>query len=296
MMNRYVQNQAAQGKKVLFVGSVGDNFYSTGLKDDSHWYSQWANVYGTNDPNKPLYNVPWLSVMGNHDHGNDDPTCACGKGCKQFNGFHRPGGTEKYWMPDYFWHYGPIPGVDLEVIGLDSNAVDVGNLGGDGCNGGARVTCEICGGQGNIQGFLSGKKADGEGYLDWRAKTTTAKTALIIQHYDGALGMEYKRRFHASQDAAGKNGQTHVVSAFGHAHDQVCMGDRTHGCDVILTGGGGGWQGGGYFGFTAVHLNDDGSYQTVLESSDVRFPQNTCNYLSDKMQANATSTAEQQFV
>jgi len=278
-MKDYVAKYTAQGKKCLFVGAVGDNFYATGIKDAGHWASQWTNVYGTNDPNSALHNIPWMGVMGNHDHGNDDPYCACGRGCKQFNDHPaRPADTHKYWMPDYFWHY-YIPRVDLEIIGLDTNAVDAGGLGGNGCAGGASLTCQVCGGQGNIQSFLSGRKAAGEDYLDTRARTSTAKTALIMQHYDGPYGQQYKERFEANDN---KETKTHVLSAFGHAHDQVCRGSRDRGCDVILTGGGGGWQGGGYFGFTAVHLTDDGNFNTVLETTEVRFPQSQCSYMGDE--------------
>jgi len=284
MMKDYVKKYEAQGKKCLFVGAVGDNFYATGVENDAHWASQWGNVYGTNDPNSPLYNIPWLAVLGNHDYGSADPTCACGQGCKQFNGAHRPGGTEKFWMPDYSWYY-EIPGAELAIIGHDTNSVDAGGLGGDGCGGGAAATCQRCGGQGNIQRFLDGKKAEGEGLIDQHARTTTAKTVLLMQHYNG-LGKKYKDRFDSQHP-----GEAKVLAAYGHAHDQVCQGDRTNGCDVILTGGGGGWQGGGYFGFTAVHLTDDGGFQTVLETSEVRFSQNSCNYLTDNMTSNTVQEA-----
>lgn len=275
MMKDYVQKFEAQGKKCLFVGAVGDNFYSTGLQDDAHWAEQWSNVYGTNDVNSPLHDIPWLAVMGNHDLGNADATCACGNGCKQFNGAHRPSGTESFWMPDYYWHY-YIPGVDVEVIGIDTNAIDVGGIGGDGCKNGGAVTCQTCGGQNNIQTFLSGKQSAGENYLDERARITSAKTALIMQHYDGGLGAQYKQRFENIN-----GGKAQVLSAYGHAHDQACQGNRTRGCDVILTGGGGGWRGGAYFGFTAVHLTDDGGYETTLESNEVRISQGSCNYVGE---------------
>jgi len=287
MMNDYVAKYKAQGKRCLFVSSVGDNFYSSGVKDAAHWESQWSNVYGTNDPNRPLYNIPWLSVMGNHDHGNDDPYCACGRGCKQFNSNGaRPSGTEKYWMPDYYYNY-VVPGVDLEVIALDTNGLDAGGLGGDGCGGGASLTCQVCGGLGNIQSFLSGRKSAGESFLDERARASTAKTALIMQHYDGTTGRDYKNRFESAQQAVG-NQKTAILSAYGHAHDQQCQGSGANGCDVILTGGGGGWRGGDYFGFTAVHLKDDGGFETVLETSEVRFPQGACSYLEHEHESNAT--------
>jgi len=222
--------------------------------------------------------------MGNHDLGNADPGCACGQGCRQFNGAHRPGGTERFWMPDYYWNY-YVPGVDLEIIGLDTNAQDVGGLGGDGIKGGAAATFQRCGSQGLVQGFLSGKKGAGEQFLDQRARSSPAKTALILQHYDGGVGASYKGRFEGQN-----GGRAKVLSAYGHAHDQVCQGSRARGCDVILTGGGAGWQGGGWFGFTAVHLTDDGSFETVLETSEVRFPQNSCRYL---VEGNASSAREE---
>lgn len=286
-MKGYVTKYQGQGKKCLFVAAVGDNFYASGLRDEDHWNKQWGDVYGTNDQSSGLHGIPWFAIMGNHDIGNDDPTCACGGVCKQFNAAPRPAGTEKFWMPDYYYHY-YIPGVDLEVIGLDTNALDVGGIGGDGCKNGGKVTCQKCGGQTKIQNFLSGKMSAGEKYLDDRAKTTSAKTALIIQHYNwasgiGNVGAMLKKRFESSN-----GGKTHVLSAYGHAHDQKCEGSRDRGCDVIMTGGGGGWKGGGYFGFTAVHLTDDGGYQTTLETSEVRISQKSCSYLSHLSETNST--------
>lgn len=277
MMKDYVKKYEAQGKKCLFVGAVGDNFYAGGLQDEAHWKKQWGDVYGTSDPSSGLYDIPWLGVMGNHDLGNDDPDCACNGACKQFNNAERPSGTEKFWMPDFHWHY-YIPGVDLEIIGLDTNALDVDGIGGDGCGHGAKVTCDRCGGRDNLANSLNEKRRAGESHLDSRASISGAKTALIMQHYNwakgiGNVGDMYKKRFESKN-----GGKAKVLSAYGHAHDQVCEGSRERGCDVILTGGGGGWKGGGFFGFTAVHLTDDGGYQTTLETSEVRIPQKSCSY------------------
>jgi hypothetical protein len=76
LMKQYVQNQAALGKTLLFIAAVGDNFYWSG-QDGSKWSSQWDDVYGHSDPNSPLYDIPWLAVLGNHDIGNSDPYLAC---------------------------------------------------------------------------------------------------------------------------------------------------------------------------------------------------------------------------
>merc|ERR1712207_31764 len=94
--------------------------------------------------------------------------------------------------------------------------------------------------------------------MDQRARMTPATTVAILQHYpDG--------------------NKAKVLSAFGHAHDQQCYGSRERGCDVILTGGGGGYiDHGSYLGFTAVHLTDDGGYEVVLESDEVRIPYHSC--------------------
>jgi len=207
--------------------------------------------------------------------GNADPHCACGNGCKQFNGAHRPAGTEKYWLPDYNWHY-YVPGVDLEILGLDMNSVDIHGLGGNGCWHDASEACRMCGGESNVRHFLNSKRAEAERLLDERALNTTAKTTLIMQHY-GGVGPWLKRRYEEKAAMSpSKKYKTHVLSAYGHAHDQLCQGDRSRGCDIILSGGGGGWRGGLYFGFTAVHLTDDGAYQTVLETDEVRFRQGEC--------------------
>lgn len=275
MMKDYIEKHKSQ--KCLFVGALGDNFYRTGATGYSvDWEVGWGDVYGTNDSSSHLHNIPFLAVMGNHDYGNSDPNCACANGCKQFNGAHRPVGTEKYWLPDYNWHH-YVPGVDLEILGLDMNALDVGGLGGNGCGGDASLACQRCGGEGNVQRFLDRKKAEAYALLDRRARNTTAKTTLIMQHYDGAVGRELKERYEKmSAGSPSKSYKTHVLSAYGHAHDQTCQGDRRHGCDVILSGGGGGMPGGSFYGFTAVHLTDEGHYRTVLETDEVRFRQSEC--------------------
>jgi len=167
-----------------------------------------------------------------------------------------------------------IPDIQLEIIGLDTNAADVNGLGGGGCHGGAQKTCEVCGGINNIKGFLNQKKREGEAYMDQRARATPATTVAILQHYPKYTGVSngYKSRF---EDANGHKAK--VLSAAGHTHDQVCEGSRTYGCDVIMTGGGGGYiDHGSYLGFTAVHLTDDGGYQVVMETRETRFPRTWC--------------------
>jgi hypothetical protein len=274
MMNDYVKKQQNQGKKLLFVGALGDNFYSRGLKDSSKWESVWSNVYEVNNASSPLHGAPWMGILGNHDHGGDDPGCACGKGCKQISS-----APKNFYIPDYNWNY-RIDALKLEILGLDTNAVDVGGLGGDGCHGHSPEVCNKCGWGSQVQDYLNGVMSKGEELLDQRATASNATTVLIMQHYNWgsnrALGKELKERFDAKNA-----GKAKVLSAYGHRHEQKCEGSRQYGCDLILTGGGGGWRGGSgdqYFGFTAVHLTDDGGYETVLETSDVRFSQHSCSW------------------
>jgi len=96
-----------------------------------------------------------------------------------------------------------------------------------------------------------------------------------MQHYP-AVGKELKERFEK-----GNNNRSHVLTVYGHEHDQRCDGTVVagRGCDVVLSGGGAGWpNSGGYYGFTAVHLKEDGSYETVLETSEVRLRQDACTF------------------
>jgi len=272
-MRTYVAKQKGMGKKLLFIGALGDNFYYTGLNKDkkaSQFASQWKNIY------ESLTDVPWLGVYGNHDHGSNDPGCACGKGCNQFNSAGRPAGAENFWIPDYFWHY-LIPEIKLEVIGLDTNAVDVHGLGGGGCHGGAGETCKVCGGTGNIQSFLNKKKGEGEGYMDTRARTTPATTVAILQHYPKYTGVPqaYLSRFKTNNGNKAK-----VLAAYGHTHDQVCENRGEGGCDLIMSGGGGGYiDNGRNLGFAAIHLTDDGGFQTVMETSETRFSRWSCKWM-----------------
>mmetsp|Transcript_56669 Transcript_56669/g.184396 ORF Transcript_56669/g.184396 Transcript_56669/m.184396 type:complete len:392 (-) Transcript_56669:469-1644(-) len=275
LMKDYVSRQQAQGKKCLFVGVVGDKFYTTSLQNDGYWQWTWSDVHGVNDSSSPLHDTPWLALIGNHDMGNSDPACACGQGCKQLNGANRRAGTKMFCMPEYHWHY-YTPGVDLEIIGLDTNAVDVDGLGGNGCSGVAAVTCRHCVGINNIRGYLNTKKSDGEALSDQRARVSNAKTSLLMQHREVV-----RQPWCRVQDSLRKRQRPQGEGSVGIWPQARPTRARTYCCDLILTGGGCGWQGGAYFGFTAVHLTDDGGQQTVLETSEVHFSQKSCKYLNN---------------
>jgi len=62
---------SATERNVSFVINVGDNFYYIGVSDlnDSQWKDDFENVY-----TDPSLNVPWYSILGNHDYG-ENPEC-----------------------------------------------------------------------------------------------------------------------------------------------------------------------------------------------------------------------------
>lgn len=251
-MKQYVEKQKAAGKTILFVAALGDNFYNMGVVNDAAWKSQWSDIYGTYDPSSPLHNVPWLAVMGNHDYGRDDPHCACGGACKQFNG-QRPAGTDRYWMPSYNWNY-TIPEVELEVIGLDQNGC-LSYLGPSGGQTGPQC--------GDWKPHMKAKQAEGEQLLQERARLSSAKTVLIMQHYPS----QGKRLLDAFRSANGN--KAHALSVYGHDHMQKCEGDTTYGCDTIMSGGGGTTYHAPNHGFVSVFLKENGTYYADWNSKDV---------------------------
>lgn len=286
LMQAYVQKQSAQGKKLLFIAAVGDNFYWSGVRP-TMWQNSWVQPYGTNTPGAPLYKVPWLAVLGNHDYGNDDPYAFCpyaqAQAMASFDGQlygsgqmnadknpTRPSDTEHYWLPDYNYHY-EIPEADLEVIAIDTNSNGLGDLGGDWRGHGTAFNG--CGGAGEVENFLTAVDRSGTQLLRERAQKGTARTVLIIQHFPGAC----QRDVFESSLRQGR--QVDIICAYGHVHAQECHRYNGRGqCDTILSGGGGGCCAPQIFraGFAAVHLDDDGSFHSDVQSSEVTMSSGSC--------------------
>ncbi|CAE7438636.1 cal-1 [Symbiodinium sp. CCMP2592] len=204
LVKSYVRAQRQAGKTLLFIASVGDNFYWTGVTPEA-WKVAWAEPYGVNDQASPLFQVPWLAVYGNHDFGSHDPYAFCPHvqpkhilGFQAYSGNqlnkdrnpHRPEWTRQFWLPDYNYHY-EIPDADLEVIAVDTNgAVDAngqllmdGAIGGDAR--GRRCADHLCGGHNVSQDFLRKVAKAGQELVKERAKKNTVGTVLLIQHYPG---------------------------------------------------------------------------------------------------------------
>jgi len=296
-MKKYVAQQSSLGKKLLFIASVGDNFYWTGVTKEA-WGRSWSDPYGSADPTSPLFQVPWLVALGNHDFGDHDPFAFCpyaqAQAMASFAGQpygslqlnmdknpSRPVNTAHFWLPDYNYHY-EIPELELEVIAIDTNVNGLFELGGDWHGHGESFN--ICGGIDPVADFLGRVGLSGRLLVQERARVGTAKTVLIIQHYPGLCHRD------VFEEAMPKGRKVNVVCAYGHIHAQRC--DRVNSagiCDTILTGGGGGCCAPdvAYAGFTAVRLTNDGGFISDVTSPSVRMPYGICGW-SRRLATNKT--------
>ena len=144
-MAEEAQRLARTDKPVRFVLNAGDSFYPAGLEsvDDPMWEKQWGAVYR----GMPR-DLPWFSVMGNHDVGQSDRKCACdhedidGVGCVLVKKHNYVSSTGQRWFmpktsyhirltgeqePDAVDHHhlpGLSPGRKLELVMLDLNRYD----------------------------------------------------------------------------------------------------------------------------------------------------------------------------
>ncbi|CAE7272928.1 PAP7 [Symbiodinium necroappetens] len=293
-LRAYAEKQALGSKKLLFIASVGDNFYWTGATPEA-WDAVWSQPYGIQDPNSPVYQVPWLSVYGNHDYGNHDPYAFCphkdesaqrtvingqAYASHQLNfdkNPSRPWGTEMYWLPDYNYHYA-IPSdahADVEVIAVDTSArLNPEDVGG---NPRGRASADaLCGGRAVAQTFLNKTYEAGRRLVIERAKKNKAGTVLIIQHYPHFC----PRDLFEDSLPASRKGKVKVLCAYGHVHDQKCdKKDESGMCLDILSGGGGGCCAPliNRAGFAAVHLDSGSGVAAVdVESPEVRLPEGSC--------------------
>ena len=228
---------------------------------------------------------------GNHDFGNSDPHAFCphlfprrirhgqpysSHQLNQDKFPDRPNFTEKYWLPDYNYHY-ELPDADLEVIAVDTNGrVEPGVIGGD--KGGREKADEKCGGQATSQAFLVKLAESGEELVKERAMKSTAGTVLLLQHYPGHC----PRGIFEGALPASRKGKVKVLCAYGHDHNQKCDKKDENGLFIdVLSGGGGGCCGPmvNLAGFTAVHLDDASGVKSVdVESSSVRLAANSCKW------------------
>lgn len=230
MMKDYVKQQKDAGKTLLFIASLGDNFYGQVRSDLRMFKRAWRDMYGSDLTTR----YPWLTTLGNHDYGKNDPRLGSPSSSVKVHGQNygglqlnsdknhgkRPSYTKMFWQPDYNYHYS-LPAVGLEVISVD---------------------CDSAHPQ------PRGIKNSGKALLRWRGKKTEAKNVLIINHYvKKSLIDEFRKG----------GSKAEVFLAGGHNHKRVISGE------TILSGHGGGRpSSGSTYGFVAVRLKDGTGWTT----------------------------------
>jgi len=258
-MHEFVQKKAQAGSKLLFVLSVGDNFYWYGAAEDK-FKVQWEDIYS-----EELRAVPWFSVMGNHDYGNDDPASACPQIEPRFVchrnarseacGGRRPYSTEEqgygsnalnadkggaggparknFHMPDYTYFY-TIPELDFELLALDWNwlAAFPDAIGGNGLTEGAAKLVEHCGNDSTVMSAsLRGIQDASTRILNERTAAAASRNVAIIAHYPPAFQADVNFRSMFLRALPGRflRHEPEVFNFYGHTHIQKCFCERQPG-------------------------------------------------------------------
>jgi hypothetical protein len=303
MMKDYYNEQGIN-RKLLFVATLGDNFYYTGHDGTAEmWNSTWKHVYGPNSKDDTdLTNVPWFAVMGNHDFGNNDPWSICPEkspqvrivnktayNCnqldndKQIVSRQRPSDTDNYVMPDFCYNY-EIPELNFELIALSCDYTDSPKgIGGDGTDEkcgdhmcGAFQTSVNCGSPQAMTDKLRSIYNAGQDLLIERAKNSEMTNILITNHYPDVEN-ELKNTFISNTPETKKARQT-VITAGGHDHNTYCIQQQDEElCLSIVSGGGGGCcttaPTANVSGFYVVHFYRDSSDNSIkMKTEKILYP------------------------
>eukprot|EP01065_Artemidia_motanka_P008037 TRINITY_DN14016_c0_g1_i1.p1 TRINITY_DN14016_c0_g1~~TRINITY_DN14016_c0_g1_i1.p1 ORF type:complete len:373 (+),score=95.96 TRINITY_DN14016_c0_g1_i1:488-1606(+) len=254
---------------VKFVVNVGDSFYCDGVTGDGDpkWQSYWKDVYGDADPSRDLTSLPWYSVYGNHDMGNQDP-CPCGdpSSCNQVNN-----SVPNWVMPDLTYHVARED-LGVELIGLDTN-VDWQN-----------EICDYVPCGSTCQATLQKRTDDAVRYFADRYEQSPAKTLIVFSHYPtDYLEGPQKALFTQLSDGS-KHG---VVYFGGHRHNTDQNAPSIAPNTQWLVGGGGGYGcDGGQQGVVLGHIAADGTVSTEAKLVDANA---CCDFAGDAEAAVGTS-------
>lgn len=184
MLSKYRQNKS----KIKFVLSLGDNFYG-GIEDEPEtagkWTTVWRDIY-----QELATEVPWYSVMGNHDFGACDYSefawkcVTSGSGspegspwtpqasmCTQTTPAKTDLKAPGWHMPNLNFHVA-FDDLGLDVVALESNAEWTGEPFGR------------CDNQTDID-WLWARAAEGNSLLEQVMSTNTNpnKSLLVFNHY-----------------------------------------------------------------------------------------------------------------
>lgn len=178
-----------------YVLNVGDNFYVSGLDlscnappgdqqgvTTSQFSGFWQSMYGE------VANVPWLSVLGNHDYGG----WRMDKGWPQQIGYSFI--NHNWIMPArYYSKRISHPGFDIDYFMIDSNAFDAKDHGAEPdhniCgmhNCGGIGTCVNNGGMSSIEGckpWFWDSYAKQKAWLEEKIKASDARWKIVVTHF-----------------------------------------------------------------------------------------------------------------
>jgi len=238
----------SEGDRFRFIVNVGDSFYCDGVNGnwDGRWKSFWHNVYVDDDYSRDLTRLPWYSVYGNHDMGSRDP-CPCdstGMGCKQVQNTRFP----TWVMPNLSYSI-PIPELNIEIIGLDTNFDWQGAI------------CEAidCGGGTSCYTALLDRTLWAEELLKQRYQESTAKTLVVFSHYP----VDYLGPQAELLSLLGDNSKHNILYFGGHRHNTDQAGPSIGLNEQWLVGGGGGYGcDGGQQGYVKAFVWSDGTITT----------------------------------
>jgi len=238
---------------------VGDSFYPGGVHGtgDPQWTEKWSDIYAGLPP------MPWYSVYGNHDLEASDWRCSCvadSSYCHQVRKHRAVHGNLSWFMPSASYYAQPIPGVPLEIVGLDLNAVDATTI----CPWVAlsgKCTERQCG------AVLAHREAEAARLLKERIEANQGGNMLVLSHYP----TDYMRnRFPLGISLLDvlRDSRVKIDYFGGHRHATAAHGSNQEGTPIPpnrawLVGGGGGWACDGQQGFIAGEILADGTVVNV---------------------------------
>lgn len=237
-----VKARAGKNSPQYFL-NVGDNFYFGGVHQTCGWMGAswqtvqefqgfWKDVYGS------LTNVPWLSVLGNHDYGG-----------WQFNsGWDAQIGysfVDKNWvMPArYFSRVMQHPGFSMEYFMIDSNSFDAHNMDWQpkknicGPHNPPGANCAATGGPASVsecKDWFWNSYHEQQRWLQKQLAASTADWQVVVTHFPCEHDASFYARLHQ------EFGLDLLVTGHRHQQELFANSGLLGGMTCFVTGGGGG--------------------------------------------------------
>eukprot|EP01084_Bolivina_argentea_P286811 492062_1 len=292
-MKSFYNKQKEAGYNLLFVATVGDNFYEAG-QDCTMWKDRFTDMYG-----EIATDYYWLAVFGNHDWGGNDTNAMCAWGAPNNSIWFDPktnipyganqinknkGGCNpnNYYLPDFGYYY-TINELNFELIAMEETAsICPNDMGGRNIyNQSAWDDCHHSNGQSAQDvgcGYLGKMRDASEKMMVERANKSQNTNFLLNQHYPG--------RSHALlekfTDSRGSKAKDEIIwSIFGHTHTQKCNGNDNNGhCNEIMSGGGGAGGGGSACNLKGFYVIGFDENKNMIQPYKFDDPLISCEYPS----------------